>query len=182
MKKPERRVEGRPAARRARVFRATALGCVLLGAGVATAVAKYEPASPAAAPREAQAPQAAAPAPPAGRFVTVEVGGKRLRVNADTMQQGPLSQEQAESIAEALKDNKSTEGLVEVRHEDGSVEVNLGDRFQNVMLAKKNEDGSVSTACVDTAEAARAFLNSRGEQGTAAGGETGGTRKAAAKE
>ncbi|HEX8722335.1 MAG TPA: hypothetical protein VF736_17100, partial [Pyrinomonadaceae bacterium] len=105
------------------------------------------------------------------------------RVNADTMQQGPLSQEQAERIAEALKDNKSTEGLVEVRHEDGSVEVNLQGRFQNVMLAKKNEDGTVSTACVDTAEAATSFLRGGGDDQTpATGGENGGTRKAAAKE
>src|SRR5919202_1551828 len=89
----------------------------------------------------------------AAGVVTVEVGGKRLRVNALTLQQGPLTQEQSQQIADALKENKSTDGLVEVRHADGTVSVDLQGRFQNVTLARKNDDGSVSEACVDNPEA-----------------------------
>ncbi|MFN2413598.1 MAG: post-PEP-CTERM-1 domain-containing protein [Pyrinomonadaceae bacterium] len=161
-----------------RVFRASLFACALLGAGVVTAVASYE--SPVAEQPRPAAAVVNAPARPDGGYVTVEVGGKKLKVNAQTLQQGPLSQEQSQQIADALKDNKSTQGLVEVRHEDGSVSMDLQDRFQNVTLARKNEDGSVSTACVDTPEAAEAFLRA-GERTPATGGE-GTNRKATLKE
>jgi hypothetical protein len=39
--------------------------------------------------------------------------------------------------------------------------MDLQGRFQNVTIAKKNDDGSVSAACVDSPEAASAFLQSR---------------------
>ena len=155
MKKSKRGGKGHSAAGRTRAFRLGALACALLGAGVATAVASYE--SPAAEP--ARTVEAVAPAQPRGGYVTVEVGGRRLQVNAQTLQQGPLTQEQSQQLADALKDNKSTEGLVEVRHEDGTVSLDLQDRFRNVTLARKNDDGTVTTACVDSPEAAKSFLN-----------------------
>jgi len=49
-------------------------------------------------------------------------------------------------------------GPVEVHHADGSVSVNLEDRFQNVTVARVNKDGSVSQACVDNPQAAGAFF------------------------
>jgi hypothetical protein len=156
MKKSKRRPGALNAAKRARVFRAALLACALMLAAVATAVAaRYnsESAEPAAAVVNA-------PAKARDNYVNVEVGGKRLRVNAQTLQQGPLTQEQSQQMADALEGNKSTEGLVEVRHDDGSVEVDLRGRFQNVMMAKRNDDGSVSNACVDTPEAAKSFLKS----------------------
>jgi hypothetical protein len=157
MNKSKKRPEARNVAKRARAFRAGALACALLLAGVATAVAGYSsqtsrPATPASV--------VASPPKTAGDYVTVEVGGKRLRVNAQTLQQGPLSREQSQQVADALEGNKSTEGLVEVQHADGTVEVDLQGHFQNVMVAKKNDDGTVSNACVDTPEAARSFLKS----------------------
>jgi len=158
MKKSKKTVSGRSAAKRGRVFRAAAFISILLALGAVTAIARYE--SNSAAPQRAAA--SAAPAQkPAGGFVTVEVGCKNLRVNPQTLQQGPLTQEQSQAIADALKGNKSTEGLVEVKHADGSVEMDLQGRFQNVTIAKKNDDGSVSAACVDSPEAASAFLQSR---------------------
>ena len=158
MNKSKKRPEARNVTKRTRAFRAGALACALLLAGVATAVAKYSsqtsrPATPAAVVAEA-------PSKAAGNYVTVEVGGKKLRVNAETLQKGPISQEQSQQMADALEGNKSTEGLVEVQHGDGTVEVDLQGRFQNVMMAKKNDDGTVSNACVDTPEAARSFLKS----------------------
>jgi hypothetical protein len=177
MKKSNKGGQGRPAKRRSRAFRAAVMACVLLGAGVVTAVAKYE--SRSVEPTRAATPQRTAES--GGGYVTVEVGGKKLRVNAQTLQQGPLTQEQSQQIANALEGNKSTEGLVQVQHEDGSVSMDLEGRFQNVMLAKKNDDGSVSAACVDTPEAAKEFLQTN-EVTPATTVGTQATRKASVKE
>jgi hypothetical protein len=174
-------IEGRSKAGRTRAFRAGVIAFVLFGACAATAVAKYgsrgsEPA------RAEQRNSSVAPAQPAGDFVTVEVGGKRISVNAKTLQQGPLTQEQSQQIADALEGNKSTDGLVETQHADGTVSMDLEGRFQNVMMAQKNDDGSVSTACVDTPEAARSFLRREDATPSATNGGSGASRKAAAKE
>jgi len=160
MKKSQKRtVKERPVARRSRVLRAGVFAFVLLAAGAVTAIARY--GSPSAAPRTEK--QSAAPAAntAANNYVTVEVGGKRIKVNALAMQQGPLTQAESQQIADSLKDNQSTDGLVEVKHADGSVEMDLQNRFQDVVIAKKNDDGSVATACVDNAASASAFLNNR---------------------
>jgi ribosomal protein L25 (general stress protein Ctc) len=159
MKNSKRSGHGHAAKRRTRAFRAGVFACVVLGAGVVTAVASY-PSLGVATPRPAQVGvPAAAAAKPSDGYVTVEVNGRKLQVNAKTLQQAPLSQEQSRQIADALRDNKSTEGLVEVRNADGSVSMDLQGRFQNVTIAKRNDDGSVSTACVDTPEGATSFLN-----------------------
>jgi hypothetical protein len=170
MKKQNKGDSHASARKHKRLFRIGIFAAVLLALGAATVIAKY--ASPV---KEVTAsPNAAASD---DGFVTVNVGGKKIRVNARTMQQGPLTQEQSQQIADALTNNKSTAGLVEVKHADGTVEMDLQGRFQNVMLAKQNDDGSVSTACVDNPEAARAFLNST-ETTTGSGSN----RKAAIKE
>jgi hypothetical protein len=75
------------------------------------------------------------------------------------LQQAPLTQGEAQQLVEQLVGNKSTDGLVQEKHEDGTVEVDLQGRFQNVTMAKRNDDGTVSTSCVDTPEAADAFLS-----------------------
>ena len=164
MKKPKRVSKQRPAAGRARAYRAGLFACALLVAGVATAAATY-------ASRNAAQPGAGrtAAVQAAGPYVTVEVGGRRVRVNAQTLQQGPLTQEQSRQLAEQLEGNKETDGLVQERHEDGSVSVDLQGRFQNVVLAKRNDDGTVSAACVDTPEAAGAFLSGREKTETITG-------------
>ena len=170
--------KARPDARRTRALRAAALACVLLGAGAATAAARYG----SRGGETARGESVAAPAKSADDFVTVEVGGKRIRVNAKTLQQGPLTQEQSRQIGDALEGNKSTDGLVQSQHADGTVSVDLQGRFQNVTVAKRNDDGSVSSACVDTPEAAQSFLRRAEATTPAAGGGTGAARKAAAKE
>jgi hypothetical protein len=171
--------ESRADARRTRAFRVAVLACVLLCACVATAVAKY--GSRVGESARAESTSAAA-SKPADDFVTVEVGGKRIRVNAKTLQRGPLTQEQSQEIADALEGNKSTDGLVETKHEDGTVSVDLQGRFQNVTVAKRNDDGSVSSSCVDTPEGARSFLRRDDAATPAPGGGTGAARKAVAKE
>jgi hypothetical protein len=165
MKKSKRDSQQRPAPRGGRASRALLFACALLVAGVATAAATYASrnAEPPKAVRAAAAVQTADP------YVTVEVGGRKVRVNAQTLQQGPLTQEQARQLAEQLEGNKETDGLVKEKHEDGSVSIDLQGRFQNVTLAKRNDDGTVSASCVDTPEAARAFLDSREKTANATG-------------
>ena len=175
MKKSKRVSNRRPAARRAWLF-----ACALLVAGAATAVATY--ASRSAESAKVEPAAADAGARPADPYVTVEVGGKRLRVNAQTLQQGPLTPEQAQQLAEQLEGNKATEGLVQEKHEDGTVSVDLQGRFQNVTLAKRNDDGTISASCVDTPEAAGAFLNSGEKAPATTGAGTGATRKAASRQ
>jgi hypothetical protein len=180
MKKSKTGGKGRAATKRTRVFRAAVFASVLLGAGVVTAVARYGSRAGGPTRAEKSVVNAAAPAQSGDGFVTVEVGGKRLRVNAKTLQQGPLTQEQSRQIADALEGNKSTDGLVQVQHEDGAVSMDLQGRFRNVTVAKRNEDGSVSAACVDTPEAAKSFLQD--EATTAAGPATPRTERGSVKE
>jgi hypothetical protein len=177
MKKSKRVSKPRLAARRTRAFRTGVFACALLFVGVATAVATYASRS-VEQPKGAQS--AVAPEQTGNPFVTVEVGGRRMLVNAQTLQQGPLTQEQSQQLAAQLEGNKTTDGLVEEKHADGTVSIDLEGRFQNVTLAKRNDDGSVSAACVDTPEAAGAFLNSREKTATITG--TGVNGKAASRQ
>jgi hypothetical protein len=75
-------------------------------------------------------------------------------------QTGPLTPEEAQRLAEGIKPlvNQSTEGLVQVEHADGSVSMDLQGRFQNVILAKKEANGTISQSCVDNPASAAAFL------------------------
>ncbi len=176
MKKSKRVSKPLPAARGARAFRAGLFACALLVAGIATAVATY-------ASRNAEQPKAKRAVPDAQAadpYVTVEVGGKKLRVNAQALQQGPLTQAEAQQLADQLEGNKATDGLVQEKREDGTVAVDLQGRFQNVTMAKRNDDGTVSAACVDTPEAASSFLT--GAEKTAPSTGTGVNGKAASNQ
>jgi hypothetical protein len=174
MKKTKQTNKNASQAKRKRVVRSGICACILLAAAAVTTIAKYVPMSNDAS-HEKQ--KSSVVLQPASNYVTVEVGGKKLKVNAQTLQQGPLTQEQARQMADALAGNKSTDGLVQVEHSDGTVSVDLQDRFQNVMLAKKNDDGSISQACVDNPVSAATFLSSGG---TNSGTDT--NRKVTAKE
>ena len=168
MKKSKRVVTTQPAAQGKRVFRAAVFACALLVAGVATYASRN--AAPAK-PEPAPAAQTADP------YVTVEVAGRKVRVNAQTLQQGPLTQAESQQLADQLEGNKTSDGLVQEKQVDGTVAVDLQGRFQNVTLAKRNDDGTVSAACVDTPEAAEAFLRGAGRVENVVG--TGVNRKAA---
>jgi hypothetical protein len=71
-----------------------------------------------------------------------------------------LTPEEARILTEAVTPmvNKSTDGLVESPNADGGVAVDVKDRFQNVTIARRNADGSISYTCVDTPESASAFF------------------------
>jgi hypothetical protein len=90
----------------------------------------------------------------------VQVAGQDVPVNPQTAQIRPLTQEEAERLAREIKGmlSKSTDGLPQVKHEDGSTSMDLQGRFQNVTLARVNADGSVTHSCVDSPKAAAKFL------------------------
>jgi hypothetical protein len=93
------------------------------------------------------------------KFTTIKVAGQDVQIDGKG-QLRPLTPEEAQKLADGLKGmlNKSTEGLVAEHQADGSVSVDLQDRFQNVTVARENADGTVTTACVDNPRAAGAFL------------------------
>lgn len=77
-----------------------------------------------------------------------------------TAQIKPLTQQEAQKLAEALKQlvNQSTEGLKSVRHADGSVSMDLEGRFQSMMVARRDEDGKLVQSCVDNPASAAVFF------------------------
>ena len=93
-------------------------------------------------------------------FIKVKVAGQDVEVDSQTGRMRELTDEEARKLAAGLNQmvNKSTEGLNEVQHADGSVSIDLQDRFQNVTVARVNDDGSVSQSCVDNPDAAGAFF------------------------
>lgn len=93
-------------------------------------------------------------------FVTVKVAGQEVQVDSRTGQMQELTPEQARKLAAGLHQmvNKSTEGLVQVQHADGSVSMDLEGRFQNVAVARVNKDGDVTQSCVDSPQSAGAFF------------------------
>lgn len=90
----------------------------------------------------------------------MKVAGQDVQVDSETGQIKPLTPEQAKKLAEGLKGmlNKSSEGLAEEQHADGSVSMDLQGRFQNVTVARVNKDGTVTQSCVDSPRAAAAFF------------------------
>ena len=77
-----------------------------------------------------------------------------------TLSSGQLPQGDQDALAGGLKDmiNPSTEGLAEIHHTDGSVSVNIEDRFQSVTVAR-DDNGRLSQSCVDNPQAAGAFFS-----------------------
>jgi hypothetical protein len=130
----------------------------ILAAGAATvvsrrnAVARQQPNNQAAKPAAASA---------SGKnYMTVKVAGQEVQIDSETGQMKQLTPEEAKKLAAGLKQviNRSEEGLVPVQHPDGSVSVDLQGRFQNVTVARVNDDGTVSTSCVDNAQSAGEFF------------------------
>jgi hypothetical protein len=93
-------------------------------------------------------------------YVTSNSAGQTVVVDRQTGQQRPLTPDEARTLAEGIKQlvNQSTEGLVQVRQANGAVSMDLQGRFQNVLLAKKEADGTVTQSCVDNVDSAAAFF------------------------
>lgn len=61
----------------------------------------------------------------------------------------PTPAEQAADAELERITDQSSEGLTPVQRPDGSVTVDLEGRFQSVVVARKNADGTTSIGCVD---------------------------------
>jgi hypothetical protein len=112
--------------------------------------------------KESNAQAAKTPATNAANrnYTTVKVAGQDIQVDSQTGQIKELTPEEAQKLAAGLKReiNPSADGLVQVQEADGSVTMDLDGHFQNVTVAKVNEDGTVSQGCVDNARAAGEFF------------------------
>jgi hypothetical protein len=91
---------------------------------------------------------------------SLRAGAQDVPLDSQTGQVRPLTQEEAQRMADGIKRlvNQSTDGLQYVRHADGSVSVDLQDRFQNIAVQKRNADGTLTQACIDNPEAAANFF------------------------
>jgi hypothetical protein len=71
-----------------------------------------------------------------------------------------LTPDEAQRVAAGITQlvNQSSDGLVQVRRPDGGVSMDLQGRFQNVLVAKKESDGTVTQGCVDNPDTAAAFF------------------------
>jgi hypothetical protein len=58
--------------------------------------------------------------------------------------------------------NRSSAGLREVRHADGSVSVDLEGRFQSLSVATTDSTGAVRTRCVTNGQESREFFDGAG--------------------
>lgn len=96
----------------------------------------------------------------ASKYVTRRVGGQDVHINQQTGEIQPLTQDEAQRLANGLAPmlDDSADGLVQVRHADGSVSMDLQGRFQNVTVARINTDGTIEQSCVDNPRAAAKFF------------------------
>lgn len=93
-------------------------------------------------------------------YVTSNEAGQTVVLDRQTGETRPLTPEEARTLAEGIKQlvNQSTDGLVQVHHANGMVSMDLQGHFQNVLLAKKEADGTVSQSCVNDLESAADFF------------------------
>lgn len=152
MKKHQKRTGNSPV--KSRRFTVIVLATVaLLGFGAATAISRQSVES-------SNPPKPHVTDKMDKHYITVKVGGQDVQVDNQTGKIKPLTPQEAEKMAKGLKEllNQSTEGLVQVHHPDGSVSMHLQDRFQNVTVARIDEDGNAVTSCVDNPQAGAAFF------------------------
>jgi len=93
-------------------------------------------------------------------LVALDRIGQPIVLDRETGTVRVLDQDEKARLAQGLKQliNNTTDGLVEVRREDGSVSMDLDGHFQDVMLARREADGSVTESCVNDLEAAADFF------------------------
>jgi biopolymer transport protein ExbD len=93
-------------------------------------------------------------------LVTVSDQGELVVFNRETGSFRPLTQDETAKLAVGLKKliNNTDEGLVQVKHEDGMVSMDLQGHYQDVLLARKETDGTVTQACVDNLDSAASFF------------------------
>lgn len=93
-------------------------------------------------------------------YVTTNAAGQPIVLDRQAGTSRPLTRQEAETLAQGIRQlvNPTTEGLVEVHHANGMVSMDLQGHFQNVSLAKKEADGSITQSCVNDLESAAEFF------------------------
>jgi len=88
------------------------------------------------------------------------VATRQITIDAQTgVLRLPTPQETQELVNTLVElTNRSTEGLQVSTLANGTKAVNIDGRFQSVMLARPNEDGTSEVRCVTTFEEAAEFL------------------------
>ncbi len=101
--------------------------------------------------RQAQAPDDDA---------TIEYANQRITIDAQTGRLRKPTMEEARALVEAITGltDRSAKGLKVERGPNGLRQVDLKSRFQSVVLAKPNPDGTNEVRCVTSMEEAAAFL------------------------
>ena len=135
---------------------------IIIAAIALVSVAAITVISRQSASGKTEVPQAETANAAGTKYTKVKVGNQEVFVDSQTGKIKPLSAQEAQELAQGLKTmlekNQSSEGLVEEHNADGSISVDLQGRFQNVVVARENEDGTVSTSCVDNPRAAANFF------------------------
>jgi hypothetical protein len=129
---------------------------VVVAATAITVISRQKGRTIQAANREAQKAAASG----TRTFVMRRVGNQDIHVDTQTGEIKPLTPQEAQKLANGLAPmlDDSADGLVQVKHADGSVSMDLQGRFQNVTVARINADGTMEQACVDNARAAAKFF------------------------
>jgi hypothetical protein len=88
----------------------------------------------------------------------VNASGQQVAVDEKTGRLRKPTQEEIDALVAGMKLNDSAEGLKTNLIGNGTVVMDLEGRFENATIAKINPDGTLSTACVNNAKGAEAFL------------------------
>jgi hypothetical protein len=92
---------------------------------------------------------------------TVNNSGQQVAVDANSGKLRQPTAQEVQQLTESLTLNDSVEGLTPTTTPDGGMMVDLQGRFQSVAIAKKNPDGSLAQACVESSKQAADFLKSK---------------------
>lgn len=131
------------------------LATVLIAIGAITVISHQSAASP-----KSKAASLPAQAAQNQKYVKVRVAGQDVQVDPQTGQVKSLTPEEASRLADGMKRmlNKSSDGLVKVQNPDGSVSMDLQGRYQNVTVARRESDGTVTQSCIDQPQQAASFF------------------------
>jgi hypothetical protein len=91
---------------------------------------------------------------------TVQFANQKIKIDPQTGKLRTPTAEEARAIVETVAGltNRSSKGLRVSQEPNGTTKVDLQGRFQTVVLAKPNPDGTNEIRCVTSLEEATAFL------------------------
>lgn len=103
-----------------------------------------------------------------GRPTVTSASGGQIG-NKNTPSAAPIADKNDRELAKTIRrlTDRTDDGLLETLLPDGSVSLDLGGRFQNVMLSKLDRNGEPIAACVTSLEEANLFFGKNLETGEA---------------